>query len=66
MPISGFYIMDYIEERNDVNYTENARFQMLVSWQSYEGLQTTVLSFKEIYKFFLEHGVPCTLSGKFF
>ena len=50
---------DSIEERNDANYTENTRSQMFISRQSYEGLQITVLSFKEICKFLLEHGVPC-------
>ena len=38
---------------------------MFISWQSYEGLQITVLSFKEICKFLLEHGVPYILSERF-
>ena len=32
---------------------KNSRFQMFISWQSYEGLQITVLSFKMICKFFI-------------
>ena len=48
---------EYIEERNCANYPENARSQMFISWRSYEGLQITVLSFKEICKFLLERGV---------
>ena len=54
-----------IKERNDANFTENARSQMFISWQSYEGLQTTVLSFKEICKLLLENGVPYILSKRF-
>ena len=54
-----------IEERNDSNYTENARSQIFISWHSYEGLHLTVLSFKEICKFLLEYGVPYILSEKF-
>ena len=42
-----------IETRNDANYTENAKSKMFISWQSYEGLQITVLSFKEVCKFLL-------------
>ena len=37
---------DSIEERNDANYSDNAKSKMFVSWQSYEGLQITVFSFK--------------------
>ena len=54
-----------IKERNDANFTENARSRMFISWQSYEGLQTTVLSFKEICKLLLENGVPYILSKRF-
>ena len=41
------------------------KVQTFISWQSYEGLQITVLSFKEICKFLLEHGVPYILSERF-
>ena len=54
-----------IEESNNANYTENARSQMFISWQSYEGLHITVFSFKEICKFLLEHGAPYILSERF-
>ena len=54
-----------IEARNDVNYTENAKFKMFTSWQSYEGLQIAVLSFKEVYKSFLQQGIPYILSERF-
>ena len=54
-----------IEERNDANYTENARSQMFISWQSYEGLQITVLSFKKVCKFLLEQGVLYIISERF-
>ena len=47
-----------IESQNDVNYTENAKSKMFISWQSYEGLQITVLSFKEICKFLLQQCIP--------
>ena len=35
-------------------------------WQSYKGLLITVLPFKEICKFLLEHGVLYILSERFF
>ena len=38
---------------------------MFISWQSYEGLQITVLSFKEVYKFLLQQGIPYILSERF-
>ena len=53
-----------IEESNDTNYRENARSQMFISWQSYEELQITVLSFTEICKFLLKHGIPYILSER--
>ena len=36
-----------IEARNDANYTENSKSKMFFTWQSYEGLQITVLSCKD-------------------
>ena len=42
------------EAWNDANYTENAKSKMFISWQSYESLQNTVLSFKEFCKFLLQ------------
>ena len=38
---------------------------MFISWQRYEGLPVTVLSFKEICKFLLEYDVPYILSERF-
>ena len=56
---------DSIEERNDRPYTANARSNMFISWQTHEGLQVTVYSFKEIVKFLLENGVSYVLSERF-
>ena len=38
---------------------------MFISWQTYEGLQTSVFSFKEVCKFLLQNGVPYVLSNRF-
>ena len=38
---------------------------MFVSWQSYQVLQITVLSFKEVCKFLLQEGIPYILSERF-
>ena len=38
---------------------------MFISLQTYEGIQITVHSFKEVCKFLLEHGVPYILSERF-
>ena len=38
---------------------------MFISWQSYEGLQITVFSFKEVCKFLLQQGIPYILSERF-
>ena len=38
---------------------------MFISWQSYEGLQVTVHSFKEVCKFLLEQGISYILSERF-
>ena len=38
-----------IEERNDTNYSDNAKSTMFIPRQSYEGLQITVFSFKEVF-----------------
>ena len=40
--------------------------KMFISWQSYEGLQITVFSFKEVCKFLLQQGIPYILSERFF
>ena len=38
---------------------------MFLSWQTYEGIQVTVHSFKEVCKFLLQQGVPYILSERF-
>ena len=38
---------------------------MFLSWQTYEGLQVTVHSFKEVCKYLLENGVTYVLSERF-
>ena len=53
-----------IEARNDTNYIENAKSKMFISWQNYEGLQITVLSFKAVCKFLLQQGIPYILSER--
>ena len=54
-----------IEARNDTNYSANARSNMFISWQTYEGLQITVHSFKEVCKYLLHNGVKFILSERF-
>ena len=44
-----------IQNRDDSNYTAHARSNMFISWQTHEGIQITVHSFKEVCKFLLEH-----------
>ena len=39
------------------NFIQNAKAKMFISWQTHEGLQVTVHSFKEVVKFLLENGV---------
>ena len=56
---------DSIEERNYANYSDNAKSKMFISWQSYEGLQITDFSFKEVCKFLLQQGIPYILSERF-
>ena len=54
-----------IQNRDDSNYTAHARSNIFISWQTHEGIQITVHSFKEVCKFLLEHGVPYILSERF-
>ena len=53
-----------IEDRPG-DFTQNAKSNMFISWQSYEGLQITVNSFREVCKFLLQHGIPYILSERF-
>ena len=55
---------DSIDERPD-NFKQNARSRMFISWQTYEGIQVTVHSFKEVVKYLLENGVKYGLSERF-
>ena len=43
----------------------NVKANMFISWQTYEGLQVTVHSFKELVKFLPQNGVPYVLSERF-
>ena len=45
------------------NFTQNDKSNVFISWQSYEGLQVTVYSFKEVCKILLEQGISYILSG---
>ena len=56
---------DSIEERNDANYSDNAKSKIFISWQSYEGLQIIVFSFKEICKFLLQQSISYILFERF-
>ena len=47
------------------NFTANAKPRIFISWQTYEGIQVTVHTFKEVVKYLLEHGVKYVLSEKF-
>ena len=46
-----------IEERPG-NHTRNAKSNMFISWQTYEGLQITVHAFKECCRYLLQNNVP--------
>ena len=57
-----------IEERphvGPVKFTQDEKAKMFVSWQTHEGLQVTVHSFKEVVKYLLENGVKYVLSERF-
>ena len=53
-----------IEERPG-NISKHAKSNMFISWQTLEGLQTTVYSFKEVVRYLLENGVEYVLSERF-
>ena len=53
-----------IEERPG-QFTPNDKSSMFISWQTYEGIQITVNSFKEICKSLFDNGVEYILSEKF-
>nr|XP_047143758.1 uncharacterized protein LOC105848490 isoform X1 [Hydra vulgaris] len=47
------------------NFSNNAKGRMFISWQTYEGLQITVMSVIELVKFLLKSGMPFVLTKKF-
>ena len=47
------------------NYTQNARNQMFISWQTYECFKSTVHSVIEVTKFLLQEGVEFVLTERF-
>ena len=53
------------EERNDANYTKNARTRMYLCWQTDEGLRITVYSLIEATRFLLDQGFDFVLSERF-
>ena len=54
-----------ISQRNDANYTQNARVRMFISWQTHEGLQITTYSLTEVCKFLLNEGFEYVLTERF-
>ena len=54
-----------ISQRNDANYTQNARARMFISWQTHEGLQITTYSLIEVCKFLLNEGFEYVLTERF-
>ena len=46
-------------------FTRNARANMFLSWQTYEGIQITVHSSIELIKYLLSEGVPYVLTERF-
>lgn len=54
-----------IADRNDAQYTDNARANMFISWQTYEGLQLTVYSSIELIKYLLSQNVPYVFTERF-
>ena len=46
-------------------FTANARAKMFVSWQTHEGLQITVYSITERFKYLLQEGMEYVLTEKF-
>ena len=53
-----------IEERPG-DFTRNAKSNMFLSWQTYEGIQVTVNSFTEVCRYLLQNGVSYVLSERF-
>ena len=47
------------------NFTPNARSNMFISWQTYEGIKITVNSVVELVKYLLSHNVSYVITEKF-
>ena len=52
-------------EQRPGHFNTNDKNNMFISWQTHEGFQITVHSFKEVVKFLLEHRVSYVLSERF-
>ena len=52
-------------EQRPANFSRKARSNMFISWQTFEGLKTTVHSIIEAVKFLLQHHVKYVLTEKF-
>ena len=58
------WLDQYIEQWNDKGILHRM-INPTCSWQSYEGLQVTVHSFKEVSEFLFEQGISYILSERF-
>ena len=48
-----------------VNFSQAARSNIFLSWQTYEGIQISILSLKEVIPYLLRNGFNYVFSGKF-
>ena len=58
------YFRDWKEsiDTRQGEFTANARAKMFVSWQTHEGLQITVYSVMELFKYLLQEGMEYVLT----
>ena len=56
---------DSINARTDGQFTDNAKANMFISWQTYEGIKITVHSSIELIKYLLSQNVPYVLTERF-
>ena len=61
------YFQNWLQSITDRpgNFTRNARSNMFISWQTYEGIKITVYSAVELVKYLLSRSVPYVLIGRF-
>ena len=52
-------------ENRPGNFSQTAKSKMFISWQTHEGIEVTVNSFKEVVRYLLENGVKYVLSERF-